>query len=43
MDVTEEAAPTTPEMTFRTCVLLQWYSASSILLMDPENMKENME
>ena len=34
MEVTLEAAPTTPEMTFRT-VLLHWYSASSMLLMDP--------
>lgn len=36
MEVTLDAAPTTPEITFRTCVLLQWYSASSMLLMDPE-------
>lgn len=38
MDVTLDAAPTTPEITFRTCVLLQWYSASSMLLMDPETL-----
>lgn len=38
MEVTLEAAPTTPEITFRTCVLLQWYSASSMLLMDPETL-----
>lgn len=38
MEVTLDAAPTTPEITFRTCVLLQWYSASSMLLMDPETL-----
>lgn len=36
MDVTELAAPTTPLITFRTAVLLQWSSAPSILLIDPE-------
>lgn len=36
MDVTEEAAPTTPDMTFLTWDLLQWYSAPSMLLIDPE-------
>lgn len=36
IDVTDEAAPTTPDITLRTCVLLQWYSASSILLIEPE-------
>lgn len=36
MEVTLEAAPTTPEMTFRTCVLLQLYSAPSMLLIEPE-------
>lgn len=35
IDVTLEAAPTTPEITLRTELLLQWYSASSMLLMDP--------
>lgn len=35
MDVTELAAPTTPLITFRTAVLLQLYSAPSILLIDP--------
>lgn len=34
--MTEDAAPTTPEITLRTCVLLQWYSAPSILLIEPE-------
>jgi len=32
IDVTLDAAPTTPEITLRTWVLLQWYSAPSILL-----------
>lgn len=37
MDVTDDAAPTTPDMTFRTWVLLQWYSApTSMLLIEPE-------
>lgn len=40
MEVTEEAAPTTPEITFRTVVLLQWYSASSMLLIEPAKKKE---
>lgn len=35
MDVTDDAAPTTPDITFLTCVLLQWYSAPSILLIEP--------
>lgn len=35
MDVTDDAAPTTPDITFRTCVLLQWYSAPSMLLIEP--------
>lgn len=34
IDVTELAAPTTPLITFRT-VLLQWYSAPSMLLIEP--------
>lgn len=37
IEVTDEAAPTTPDMTLRTWVLLQWYSAPSMLLIDPEN------
>lgn len=38
IDVTEEAAPTTPEITFRTWVLLvQWYSGpTSMLLIEPK-------
>lgn len=42
MEVTEEAAPTTPEITFRTCVLLvQWYSGpTSMLLIEPETEEE---
>lgn len=36
IDVTLEAAPTTPDITFRTWVLLQWYSAPSMLLIEPE-------
>lgn len=35
MEVTLEAAPTTPDITLRTCVLLQWYSAPSMLEMEP--------
>lgn len=35
IDVTDDAAPTTPDMIFRTTVLLQWYSVSSILLIEP--------
>lgn len=35
MEVTDEAAPTTPEIILRTCVLLQLYSAPSILLIEP--------
>lgn len=38
MLVTDEAAPTTPDITFLTCVLLQWYSAPSILLIEPEKL-----
>jgi hypothetical protein len=40
IEVTLDAAPTTPEITLRTCVLLQWYSAPSILLIDPEMKKK---
>lgn len=40
IDVTEDAAPTTPDITFRTWVLLQWYSPSSMLLMDPGKYKK---
>lgn len=40
--MTEDAAPTTPEITLRTCVLLQWYSAPSILLIEPE-MKQQQK
>lgn len=36
MDVTDDAAPTTPDITFRTCVLLQWYSPPSMLLIEPD-------
>lgn len=36
MDVTDEAAPTTPDITFFTIVLLQLYSVSSMLLIDPK-------
>lgn len=36
--MTEDAAPTTPDITFRTWVLLQWYSAPSMLLIDPEKI-----
>lgn len=39
MEVTLEAAPTTPEITLRTCVLLQLYSAPSMLLIDPMTSK----
>jgi len=39
MEVTLEAAPTTPEITLRTCVLLQWNSASSMLLIEPETQE----
>lgn len=35
MEVTLEAAPTTPDITLRTWVLLQWYSAPSMLLIEP--------
>lgn len=35
IDVTELAAPTTPLIIFRTAVLLQWYSAPSMLLIEP--------
>lgn len=35
IDVTDDAAPTTPDMIFRTTVLLQWYSVSSMLLIEP--------
>ena len=42
MEVTELAAPTTPLITFLTAVLLQWYSAPSILLMEPANIQKKM-
>ena len=42
MDVTLDAAPTTPEITLRTWVLLQWYSAPSILLIEPETRKDKV-
>lgn len=35
MLVTDDAAPTTPLMTFRTCDLLQLHSSPSMLLMEP--------
>lgn len=35
IDVTDDAAPTTPDITFRTWVLLQWYSPPSMLLIEP--------
>jgi len=39
-DVTLEAAPTTPDITFLTWDLLQWkYWVSSILLIEPKNSK----
>lgn len=41
MDVTDEAAPTTPLMTFLTCVLLQLHSSPSMLLMEPEKRRKN--
>lgn len=34
-EVTLDAAPTTPDITFRTAVALQAYSASSMLLIEP--------
>lgn len=34
-EVTDEAAPTTPDITLRIAVALHAYSASSILLMEP--------
>lgn len=43
IDVTDDAAPTTPEITFRTCVLLQWYSPPSILLIDPVDLAFQMK
>ena len=42
-EVTEEAAPTTPDMTFRTAVALHAYSSSSMLLIDPEIQIINLE
>lgn len=38
MEVTLDAAPTTPDITFRTCVLLQWYSPPSMLLIEPDSL-----
>lgn len=35
MEVTDDAAPTTPDITLRICVLLQLYSAPSMLLIEP--------
>lgn len=40
MDVTELAAPTTPLIIFRTAVLLQWYSAPSMLLIEPRENEQ---
>lgn len=42
IDVTLEAAPTTPDITFLTWVLLQWYSAPSMLLIEPEIQYTNI-
>lgn len=41
MDVTDDAAPTTPDMILRTTVLLQWYSVSSMLLIEPVIIAKN--
>lgn len=40
IDVTDDAAPTTPDITLRTWVLLQWYSAPSMLLIEPVKAEE---
>jgi hypothetical protein len=41
MEVTLEAAPTTPEMTFLAALWLHCTSASSMLLMDPRGGNKN--
>lgn len=38
-EVTEDAAPTTPDITLRTAVALHAYSASSMLLIEPGKHK----